>query len=330
MDALTRLAASVAAVLQVAKWGSFRAAMRNGGTSFRTLDQQIRDLEKELGFMIFRRTGGGIVPTPEGEAVLEQARVVEHALSRIQRLGKTLTERAEGDVSVAATEGLGTFWIAPRLKLFEAAHPKVSVQLNPSMNIADMRRLDTDIALQVIEPVLPEIKRTRLCTLHLLLCASRRYLDLHGTPRSLNELKSHRFIIQSNPQFSDRMVLEQALGARIPKSQLMVMRSSSSHYITIENGAGIGFLPSYGFVVGASVEPLMTQVRYELDVWLCFHADSRGLPRVAVTLDWLTELFDPKVYPWFRREFVAPQDFRKTLGEQRWSDLVQPYVFSHG
>jgi DNA-binding transcriptional LysR family regulator len=330
MDALTRMASSVAAVLQVARWGSFRAAMRNGGTSFRTLDQQIKDLEKDLGFMIFRRTGVGIIPTPEGEAVLEQARVIEHALARIQRLGKTLTARAEGDVTLAATEGLGTFWITPRLQTFNATHPKVSVQLNSSMNIADMRRLDTDIALQVIEPVLPEIKRTRICTLHLILCASKRYLDVHGAPKTLNELKDHRFVIQSNPQFSDRLVLEQALGARIPKSQLMVMRSSSSHYITIENGAGIGFLPSYGFVVGASVVPVMMQVRYELDVWLCFHADSRSLPRVGVTLDWLNELFDPKLYPWFRREFVAPQDFRKVVGDERWQQDIEPYVFSHG
>ena len=327
MDPFTRMVTSVATVMHITRSGSFRAAMRDASTGFRTLNQQIKELERELGFLIFRRTSNGIVLTPEGEAVVEQGRAIEQSLNRIKRLGKTLTTRAEGEVAIATTEGLGTFWVGPRIRQFHMLHPKLGLRINPSMNIADMRRFDTDIAIQVVEPMIPEIKRSKVGTLHLLLAASPEYLAEHGTPRTVEELKKHQFVFHTNPQFSDRLTVEQAIGSRLPQNQFIVLRNSSAHYMTILNGAGLGFLPSYGFAVGAKVVPLTIPVRYTLDIWVCSHGDARSLPRVAAALDWLETVFDPKTYPWFRREFVHPNDFPKHLDQNKLREMVEPFIF---
>ena len=52
-------------------------------------------------------------------------------------LRRNYAERdVEGEVRLAVTEGLGTFWLAPRLVEFQRANPKLMVHLNCAMKSA--------------------------------------------------------------------------------------------------------------------------------------------------------------------------------------------------
>jgi hypothetical protein len=35
--------------------------------------------------------------------------------------------------------------------------------------------------------------------------------------------------------------------------------------------------------------------------------------RVSLVIDWLEELYDKRVHPWFRPEFVHPRDFERAV-----------------
>jgi DNA-binding transcriptional LysR family regulator len=315
--------AGLSSVLKTAREGSFRGAMRNAKKGFRTLQNEINALEAELGILIFRRTRDGVFPTRDGQIVIEKAKALEGLIADIRRLGKSLKQDEEGEVSVAVTEGLGTFWISPRLHSFNEQNKGISIMLHPSMAITDMRRFEIDLAIQVIEPILPEIKRVRIGTLHLMLAASPSYIEKHGEPKSVQDLASHTFIFHTSPQSSDRLRIEEALGHKLTQSQSIVMRNSSAHYMTIDHGLGIGFIPSYGFPIGINLVPLAVPVRYALDIWLCFHADSRSNTRVAKAIDWFIAAFDPRLYPWFRREFLPPSAFDAIIENNGITNVMQ-------
>jgi DNA-binding transcriptional LysR family regulator len=315
-------------VLKVAKAGSYRGAMRSSGLGFRRLQQDIHNLEEKLGLLIFHKTTDGVVPTSEGKAIIEYAEQIETTMSGIMRLGKSLNKQQDGDVMLATTEGLGTFWISPRLSDFQNLHENISIRLHPSMTLADMRRFDVDLALQVVEPIMPDIKRIKLATLHLILAASESYIERYGMPQTPSELAKHKFVFHTSPQSSDRLIIEKATGQRLEQNQFVVLRNSSAHYMTIERGEGIGFMPTYGFVIGASTVPIQPYVNYALDVWLCFHSDSRSIPRVSKVIDWLTSTFDPRLYPWFRRDFVPPSKFDALLEQNGTRELVKRFGFS--
>lgn len=314
-------------MLQVAHAGSFRGAMKKNSVGYRRLKQRIDGLESRLGFTLFHRTGDGIVLTPEGKIVIEQAQQFSDIAVSLLRLGKGLSPRQEGVVVVTATEGLGTFWVAPRLREFSRIHPNLTVRLHPTMTVADMSRYDVDVALQVLAPVRPEIKRTRIATLHMVLTAAPAYIERYGMPRTVDELNAHRFVFHTNPQFSDKTIVENALGRKLDHDQFIVMRNSSAHYMTVEHGEGIGFIPSYGFAVGAKTLPLDLPLSHSFDVWLCFHKESRSIPRVSAAIDWLIAIFDPRLYPWFRREFVPPKRFDRLISDQGIKELITPYMF---
>jgi DNA-binding transcriptional LysR family regulator len=323
MKDMQEILLGVASAVQIAKAGSFRGAVRDTGTGFKTLQNHVLALEERIGLIIFHRTPDGVVLTREGQRVIEEAQKIEELLNKIIRLGKSLSNETEGEVLVSTTEGLGTFWVSPQLHFFSKLHPRISIRLHPSMSITNMRRFETDLALQVVEPIMPEIKRVRVGRLHLMLAAAPSYIEKHGEPKTVAELKNHKFVFHTNPQFSDRHRIEQAVGARLEQSQFVVMQNSSAHYMMLLQGFGIGFIPSYGFAIGVKLEPLSVPVSYPLDIWLCFHEDARSTPRIAAVIDWMTDLFDPRLFPWFKREFVFPDAFGKMTDTKETAEIMQ-------
>jgi DNA-binding transcriptional LysR family regulator len=316
------------AVLAVARAGSFRGAMRGGGIGFRKLYNDVKAVEETLGVLIFHRTADGVVLTPEGRAILDQAKRIEDILNDILRLGRSLGSPNEGEVMLATTEGLGTFWIAPRLADFRRRHENITLSLHPSMSLVDMRRFEIDLALQVVEPIIPEIRRTRIGTLHMMLAASTAYIERHGMPKKPEDLENHHFVFHTSPQSNDRQIIERAMGKQLQRDQFIVLRSSSAHYMTVEHGEGIGFLPTYGFAVGARLEPIDLPIRYSLDIWLCFHDQARSIGRISAAIDWLIATFDPRLYPWFRRDFVPPRRFSEIIAEQGLQSELDQFAFN--
>jgi hypothetical protein len=61
---------------------------------------------------------------------------------------------------------------------------------------------------------------------------------------------------------------------------------------------------------------------------MTYHPDVRSVRRVAAFIDWLRALFDTKRYPWFRDEFIHPNDLSKPDSPAR-VDIAQPIVTRH-
>ena len=62
---------------------------------------------------------------------------------------------------------------------------------------------------------------------------------------------------------------------------------------------------SYGLV-----HPCHVRTRLPFDIWLTYHPDSNRIPRVRRLIDWIVESFNPGSFPWFRDEFVHPNDLK--------------------
>ena len=84
--------------------------------------------------------------------------------------------------------------------------------------------------------------------------------------------------------------------------------TSTAHGRAIELGMGIGGLPTYIMALGSDLIPIDIGVRHQVDIWMTYHPDARGVARVSFFIDWLKTLFDPKRYPWFADEFIHPSE----------------------
>ncbi len=164
-----------------------RAAARLG-ISQPPLSQQIRQLERELGFELFQRTRRRVRLTEAGAVYLEEARGI---LSRVGQAGAAARRVARGEAGALAVGFVAsaTYGLLPTLfRRFRERNPEVALALN-EMSTADQvaalrsgriqlgfaRRPVGDEALAAV-PLLDEPLRVALPRAHRL--ASRRSVPL--------------------------------------------------------------------------------------------------------------------------------------------------------
>ncbi len=291
--------------LEVAQSGSFRKAAESTGVSPNTLMRRISMLERQLGHILLARTTNGVRLTTEGREVVKIGQRLHHEASALERIAKVSSRGLSGVVKIAVTEGLGTFWIIPRLVDFQQRHPNLTVDLFCDMKVADMTSHEADVAVQIDRPPENDLVITRLGYLHLILFASDEYLRLHGAPSRFEDLVNYHFVEQVAPQAPSEMA--KAIPNPLAKHFVSFRaNTSTAHAYAISRGAGIGLLPTYARAITRRVRPVGVDFRLRRDIWLTFHPKARGIKRVKAAVDWLREAFDPVRYPWFREEFVAP------------------------
>jgi DNA-binding transcriptional LysR family regulator len=295
--------------LEVARRGSFRSASEHLGLSINALRRRIAELEAQLGVPLFTRHVDGVRRTAEGEEILSAARKMEAASFGVIRARDRSNPALSGEVKLAVTEGLGTFWLVPRLVEFQRAHPKLLVDINCAMRSADVLRLEADASVQLTKPTNPDLKLVKLGRLHSMPFAAASYIETYGTPKTIEEGLNHRLVMQIADQTATEELFEKTYPG-IERAASVVMRTnvSSAHLWAISKGAGIGFLPTYVHAIAARIVPIDVGLKFSFDIWLTYHSDAVRIPRVRRMVDWLIEAFDPRRFPWFRDEFIHPND----------------------
>ncbi|MDP4004733.1 LysR family transcriptional regulator [Methylobacterium sp. NEAU K] len=318
---------SVWVFLTLHRCGSFRSAAAKLGLSINSVRRRIGDLEALIGAPLITRHVDGVRLTAEGQSILDSACRMEAAAFGLIRAGEASPFAEAGEVRIAVTEGLGAFWLAPRLVEFQRANPRLTVDLRCAMESADVLRLEADVAIQLTRPTSPDLRVVKLGRMHIIPYAGRGYEQLYGLPSEPADLERHRIVVQAASQ---TIRLEEyakdltGFPENIPVT--LKINVSSAYYWAIAKGAGIGLLPTYATAIGAQVVPVDNLGRYNLDIWLTYHPDSERIGRVRRVIDWLRASFDPARYPWFRDEFIHPRDLPSRIRGEPLPDLFAGFM----
>src|ERR1700754_4977585 len=303
--------------LEVLRSGSFRSAAEQLDLSINVVRRRINDFERQVGATLFTRDVHGTRLTDEGALVVSAVERMEAAAFDLMRASNSVANAISGEVLVAVTEGLGTFWLAPRLVEFQQSFPSILVDLHCAMRSADVSRHEADVAIHLSRAAALDVKLVRLGRMHLMLFASPKYLETYGTPTTAEELIKHRLVMQVADQTAAKETFDSWFPGRAPQD-LLVMKTnvSSANYWAVANGAGIGVFPTYASALGGEMVPLEIELRRPFDIWLSYHPGNGRIPRVRHMIDWLVEAFNPAKFPWFKDEFVHPGEFKAVyMGE---------------
>ncbi len=296
------------AFLVCADQRSFRRAADVLGLTNTTMMRRLDRLEAELGFSLFVRHQSGLQLTDEGRTLLDDVRQMERISFNIFRRVAQTGVNPTGVVRVAVTEGVGTYWVMPKLIDFQRTYRMLTVDLRCAMEQADVTRLEADIAIQFEKPTDADLIITRLGRLHVYPFASQEYERAYGLPESVAAFREHRIVQQVAPQL-DEGAYARHLGLESVAGIVGIRTNSSTATLyAVERGAGIGFLPTCSIALGAPLVPIDVGLRYHLDFWLTYHPEFKRSEKHIVVIDWLKRIFDPRAYPCFRDEFIHPRD----------------------
>ena len=93
------------------------------------MSQQIRTLEKELGVRLFDRTKHGLVLTPEGSALVPEARKLMAQVATLQTSVQLARDLGAGVLRVGCEGGLLRYPLPGALGLFRKEHPDIRLEL---------------------------------------------------------------------------------------------------------------------------------------------------------------------------------------------------------
>lgn len=295
---------------------SFRDGARILKLAPSTVARRIERLEASLGVQLFHRLPEGGRLTPDGKLLLDSAKSMQQSLLELERKRASLGDGEAGEVTIAVTEGLGTYWVMPRLVEFQRQNPKIIINLLCAMESVDVLRLEADISLQFIRPQCPDLIASRLGKLHIYPFAAQNYLDLYGTPSTYEDMAHHRLVEQVAPQL-DKSALARYFRLSDPSRVIGVRtNTSTAHFYAVEKGAGIGGLPTFALPLGAPVVPVDIGEGYSVDIWLTYRSELRKTSYKSAAVDWIRSIFDPGLYPWFRDQFIHPARLHDILPDE--------------
>jgi LysR family glycine cleavage system transcriptional activator len=110
------------------------------------ISHQIKELEDQIGVVLFQRSSRAMQLTRPGEilkrAVSDSLESLNHALQRIRQLEVPTQLRVTASPSIAAK------WLVPRIDRFLAGNPGADVRIDVSQAALDFEREDVDVAIR--------------------------------------------------------------------------------------------------------------------------------------------------------------------------------------
>lgn len=293
--------------LATSKAGSFSKAASDLGVTQPTISRRIESLEHRLGVRLFDRLPSGVMLTNEGESILNAASHMEQTVLEIQRNVFGSDKRLEGPVRISVTDGLAAYWLTPKLLEFQNKHPGISIEFQCSIDPADVLNMESDLSIRYRMPEAPDLIAVRLGTLHFVPWASREYLERHGAPRKPEDLLQHRLLDHFAYRSDEGDWTEWFDLARAVNLMCYRTNSSASMLSAIQNGLGIGLLPTYVGDCVHGIVPLDLDLKTHDDMWLTYHPNVQSAARIRAVSDWLRKVFDRNESPWFRDDFYSPK-----------------------
>lgn len=299
--------------LHVAEQGSISAASRTLGTTQPTVSQRIRELESRLNTQLFVRSSQGVALTEAGAKLKDHAVSMQRSADAIDRVVRETDAKLEGRVRLETPDGIGAFWIAPRLAGFQRINPNITLSVDGGFWRDFPVRDEVDISIQYDERKFGEHTVEPLCTIHFAPFATRRYLDMYGTPKSHQELLAHRTVQLSSQQIQRDTWDRKAEAARTLSAYNIETNCSAFLIMSVLSDAGIAFMPTCGAAFIPNLVMLGESPVSSPTLYMVYDPAMARVARARKVMDWLKgEVFNPDANPWFRESFVHPRHFDPT------------------
>jgi LysR family glycine cleavage system transcriptional activator len=137
---------SLKAFSALAETNSYSKAAVQLNVTHAAVRQQVKALEEYLGLSLAFRQGRGVRLTSEG---VELARDLDDAFRAIQRGIEKLTgEDVSRSVQITTSPAFAVEWLMPRIAEFQQRHPDITLMLNPTADVIDLKPGGIDVAVR--------------------------------------------------------------------------------------------------------------------------------------------------------------------------------------
>lgn len=278
----------------VAEAGSFTHAGEALNLSQSAISRQIATLEEQLGVALFHRHARGLLLTEQGDLLLKATKDVYEKLALIEGKISDTKSIPEGPLKITIPGFLGMAWLAPRLNRFRTLYPKMRLTAILDNRILNLGMREADCAIRLYEPSQPDLIKRKLTTIRFHLCATRKYIEAHGMPKSASDLRKHCLIGYPPgtvlPHEQTDWLFQVAGVDKDTAENTILINSMQAILNTVDADCGIGCLPDFMIQNNSRMEIILDQYpSLEIPVFFVYPVERRNSTRIQVFRDFMIE-----------------------------------------
>ena len=282
------------AFVTVVDSGSITNAAERLGITVSGVSRALNRLERKLGTTLLRRTTRRLELTEEGETFLGHCR---HILAAVDEAEEAMLDRhsqPQGRLRINAAPSFMQFVIVPVIGEFRARYPGITLALDTHDRFVDLLEQRVDLAIRIGELEDSSLHARLLGYSPLRILASPAYLERHGAPKSIDDLKQHSLLGFNQLDHLNRWPLRHADGSLLAIIPTLAASSGSTLVELAVAGEGIVCLADFMTITprqkGTLVEVLPNHIELQTQtVNAVYYRQATLSQRTRLFMDFLAE-----------------------------------------
>lgn len=189
--------AAMGVFVRVVDQKSFSLAATELGISSSSVSKQVSHLEQHVGARLLQRTTRRISVTEVGAAYYEKCVRILEDVEEAENLVSQLQGQPRGVLRISCNMTFGQMQLSKAIPEFMALYPDIKVDVSLDDRAPDMVHEGFDLAIRIADPQLPDssLIAREIGKIPMFICASPQYLQQHGQPACLDDLKQHNCLV---------------------------------------------------------------------------------------------------------------------------------------
>lgn len=278
----------------VAEAGSFTHAGASLQLSQSAVSRHISSLEESLGVSLFHRHARGLILTEQGELLHKSSRDIFARLSMVEGQIADSKNTSTGDVTLTIANFLGCHFLAPHLNTFHKQNPDIRLNLLMDDRVLNLGMREADAAIRLYKPDQGDLIQKQIATMRFVICASKKYIEKNGEPKTLADLKQHMIITYPEhvltPYENPSWILKAANIDSTTHKSLMSINSLTSIYAAVKNHAGIACLPHFMVTQNKDLTPILPNAKPPtVDMYFVYPEERRHSKLISLLREFIQD-----------------------------------------
>jgi len=292
----------IQAFIAVVDAGSFTAAADRLGSAKSAVSRRVSALEERLGVQLLHRTTRVLNLTETGRSFYEHGTRILADLEEAEAAVHQEHGELRGKLRIAMPLSFSISHMCKPIAEFTRTYPKVTFDLDLNDRRVDLVQEGMDLALRIGHLSDSSLIARRLFDSHMVVCASPAYIEQHGVPKAVADLRDHHCLVYGNMSDPTRWVGRDKEGVEHRIDVQSALSASSGDFLSQLAASGGGVVMQPTFIAGALIRqgkltPLLTDYQWPTVPAYAVYPPTRHLSfRVRTFIDFLVDYFSGTPY----------------------------------
>ncbi len=232
----------VQAFVAVVKHRSFAKAALDLDMTPSSVSRLIKALEQQIGVLLINRTTRAMSLTDAGQRYFSDCAAALEQLHHAQLRARNEQDLPTGTLKLSVSVSFGRNHVVPYLSAFLAAYPQLRLDLLMTDRYVDLVAEGVTVAIRIGNLQDSSLIARKLLSNRRILVASPAYLEIHGEPADIDELKRHECVVSTANHDGEVWRLFGPTGERSfrPRGRMRADNGDAVHQLAID-GQGVAF-----------------------------------------------------------------------------------------